>query len=109
MIDIRIWEVADYDFQSERQLAVEPWHSAGLETGDARYFIVADTFKAIAAEFEDRGCIPEPQFEQIWSALRSGLPRIRDAADPEVAAPLADTLFREVTSVLSGPWPQEIR
>lgn len=104
MVDMRIWEVADSDYQSERQLAVEPWRSAASETGDARYLLVAETLNAIAAEFEDRGCIPRHRFEQIWSALRSGLPRIRDAADARTATPLADVLYHEVALLLSEPW-----
>lgn len=109
MIDVGIWEIADSDYQSERQLALEPWRSAASETGDARYLIVAETLNAIAAEFEDRGCIPQPRFELIWSVLRRELPRIRDAADAQTAAPLADMLLREVTLQLAEPWPQEAR
>lgn len=107
MIDMAIWEVADSDYQSEGQLAVKPWRSAASETGDARYLKVAETLEAIAAEFEDRGCIPRRQFEQIWSALRRDLPRIRDAFDARTAMPLADMLYREITSILSVPWTQE--
>lgn len=107
MIDMAIWEVADSDYQSERQLAVEAWRSAASETGDARYLVVAETLEAIAAEFEVRGCLPQRQFEQIWSALRRELPRIRDASDARIAMPLADMLHREITSILSESWPQE--
>ena len=107
MIDMTIWEIADSDYQSERQLAVEPWRSAALETGDARYLVVAEALEAVTAEFEDRGCIPRRQFEQVWSALRRDLPRIRDASDARTAMPLADMLYREITSILSVPWPQE--
>ncbi len=105
MIDMAIWEVADSDYQSERQLAVEPWRSAASETGDARYLVVADTLKAIATGFEVRGCLPQRQFERIWSALRRDLPRIRDASDAKTAMPLADMLHREIASILSEPWP----
>jgi hypothetical protein len=106
MIEAALWEVADTDYGSERQRAVEPWRRAFEESGDARYWFVAQAFEAIAAEFREHDRVPESWFQPVWLALRGALPRIRDASEPRAGVLMAESLLNEVNDLLSRPWPR---
>jgi hypothetical protein len=97
------WKLADADYRPE-SLDSAPWREAGLQTGDGRYFVVAHTLEAIEEEFQYKGAIPNPAFDQIWDALRRGLAATQAAVDPHSATRIANRMLKEVVALLDEAW-----
>jgi hypothetical protein len=86
--------------------AIDPWRTVGIDSGDARYLLVAEVLDAVSSEFSERGAIPWKSNQLIWARWNEKLPRIISAADAPDGAREAHCLLSDVLNVLARPWTE---
>jgi hypothetical protein len=93
-------------FLSANEIAagIDPWRAAGIDTGDARYLVVAEILDTVASEFNERGAILWDTNKIIWTRWHEKLPEILDTTDALTATGAAQRLLDEIRDLLARPW-----